>query len=183
MSLPHVILTVLCHHDSTGYDITKQFSRAIGHVWRASHQQVYRELNKLAEDGAVTFKLEPQDGKPDRKVYSITELGRHSLHQWYQLPVKHATERDEISAKLITSNIFNAEPMIEHMQNLVCESQHQLNHLIKLEKEHYHTPAELSHDKKLERLALRRNILRTEAWLVWAQEVLCELEEIKCDAQ
>lgn len=175
MSLPHVILTVLCNQDSTGYDITKQFSRAIGHVWRASHQQVYRELNKLTEAGAVTYKLEPQNGKPDRKVYSITEVGRQSLHQWYTLPVKHATERDEISAKLLTSGIFDSAPMIEHIQNLIEESRHQLNRYIELDKTHYALTPELSHEMRLERLALRRNILRTQAWLEWADEVVAEL--------
>ncbi len=78
MSLPHVILTVLSHRDATGYDITKEFSNAIGHFWKASHQQVYRELNKLADMGAVSCRLEPQDGKPDRKVYSITDIGKQS---------------------------------------------------------------------------------------------------------
>lgn len=179
MSLPHVILTVLCNQDSTGYDITKQFSRAIGHVWRASHQQVYRELNKLAEAGAVTYNLEPQNGKPDRKVYSITPLGRQSLHQWYTLPVKHATDRDEISAKLLTSSIFECAPMIEHIQNLVDESRHQLNRYIELDKTHYAANSEhLSHDMRLERLALRRNILRTQAWLEWADEVIAELNSL-----
>lgn len=57
MSLPHVILTVLSHHDATGYDITKEFSSAIGYFWKASHQQVYRELNKLADQGAVSCLL------------------------------------------------------------------------------------------------------------------------------
>ncbi len=46
MSLPHVILTVLSTRDATGYDITKEFSASIGYFWKASHQQVYRELNK-----------------------------------------------------------------------------------------------------------------------------------------
>lgn len=178
MSLPHVILTVLCNQDSTGYDITKQFSRAIGHVWRASHQQVYRELNKLAEAGAVTYNLEPQNGKPDRKVYSITPIGRQSLEQWYMLPVKHATDRDEISAKLLTSSIFESAPMIEHIQNLIDESRHQLARFIELEKTHYANPEKLSRELRLERLALRRNILRSQAWLEWADEVILELNSL-----
>jgi PadR family transcriptional regulator AphA len=48
MSLPHVILTVLSTREATGYDITKEFSHSIGYFWKASHQQVYRELNKMA---------------------------------------------------------------------------------------------------------------------------------------
>ena len=72
MSLPHVILTVLSNREATGYDITKEFSHSIGYFWKASHQQVYRELNKMAANDQVTCRLEPQEGKPDRKVYAIT---------------------------------------------------------------------------------------------------------------
>ena len=64
MSLPHVILTVLSTRDATGYDITKEFSATIGYFWKASHQQVYRELNKMAQNQLVTCVLEPQEGKP-----------------------------------------------------------------------------------------------------------------------
>lgn len=174
MSLPHVILTVLTHRDATGYDITKEFSSAIGHVWKASHQQVYRELNKLAELGAVNYRLEPQEGKPDRKVYSITEIGKQNLYQWYLLPPKHPTERDEVSAKLLTCGIFDTTPMIAHLHVLVEESRALLAQYRILEQDYINNLSQ-EREAKLEHLALRRNILRTEAWLVWAEEVLVSL--------
>ncbi len=178
MSLPHVILTVLIHRDATGYDITKEFSNAVGHFWKASHQQVYRELNKLAEINAVTCRLEPQEGKPDKKVYSITDIGKQNLFEWFLLPSKHATDRDEISAKLLACNIFEPSPMIEHMQNLVNESRHQLNFFRDLEKNKYQNSNGLAREARLERLTLRRNILQKEAWLGWAEEVLIELRKM-----
>ena len=101
MSLPHVILTVLSTRDATGYDITKEFSASIGYFWKASHQQVYRELNKMAQNDQVTCVLEPQEGKPDRKVYSITDAGRSALGEWFEQPTAHPTVRDEFSAKLM----------------------------------------------------------------------------------
>ncbi len=177
MSLPHVILTVLIHRDATGYDITKEFSNAVGHFWKASHQQVYRELNKLADLNAVTCRLEPQEGKPDRKVYSITEVGRQNLYEWFLLPSKHATDRDEISAKLLACNIFDPQPMIEHMRTLLTESRHQLTAYQELERKQYGNICELSREERLERLTLRRNILQKEAWLSWAEEVLTELQQ------
>ncbi|MEZ8141293.1 transcriptional regulator [Enterovibrio norvegicus FF-33] len=175
MSLPHVILTVLNHRDATGYDITKEFSHAIGHFWKASHQQVYRELNKLADMGAVSCRLEPQDGKPDRKVYTITDIGRQGLYEWFLLPAKHPTDRDEVSAKLLTCSIFEPTPMIEHMHALIDESRMQLSQYRDLERNQYSDSSLLTREGRLERLTLRRNILRKEAWLTWADEVLLEL--------
>ena len=99
MSLPHVILTVLSTRDATGYDITKEFSASIGYFWKASHEQVYRELNKMAEKELVTCVLEPQEGKPDRKVYSITDAGRSALGEWFDQP----TELNNLSVILSTT--------------------------------------------------------------------------------
>ncbi|MDD1782106.1 PadR family transcriptional regulator [Enterovibrio sp. ZSDZ35] len=181
MSLPHVILTVLSHRDATGYDITKEFSNAIGHFWKASHQQVYRELNKLADQGAVSCRLEPQDGKPDRKVYSITEIGRQSLYEWFLLPAKHPTDRDEISAKLLTCSIFEATPMIEHMHALMDEARIELSQHRDVERSQYSESAILTREGRLERLTLRRNILQKEAWLTWAEEVLMQLNMMESE--
>lgn len=179
MSLPHVILTVLSHRDATGYDITKGFSGAIGHFWRASHQQVYRELNKLADISAVSCRLEPQDGKPDRKVYSITDIGKQNLFEWFLSPAKHPTDRDEISAKLLTCNIFTPTPMIEHIHALIDESRLQLVQYRNLERNQFSGAVNLSREAELERLTLRRKIILKEAWLVWAEEVLRELNAME----
>ena len=48
----------------TGYDIRKQLGDA-GHNW--SHQQIYRYLATMP----LLCDLEPQYGKPDKKLYSV----------------------------------------------------------------------------------------------------------------
>lgn len=48
----------------TGYDLTKI-------IPNTSHQQIYRELNKLTSLGYVKFEIEPQLDKPDKKNYSV----------------------------------------------------------------------------------------------------------------
>lgn len=178
MSLPHVILTVLSTRDATGYDITKEFSATIGYFWKASHQQVYRELNKMAEQGLVTCVLEPQDGKPDRKVYSITEIGRSTLGEWFEQPTAHPTVRDEFSAKLIACSVQSAEPYRLQLLELVEESRKLVLHYQEIAASYYPNPAKLNKLQRLERLTLRRNLLARQAWIEWADEVLAELSEM-----
>lgn len=175
MSLPHVILTVLSKRDATGYDITKEFSHNIGYFWKASHQQVYRELNKLAENGSVTCRLEPQEGKPDRKIYSITESGSKVLHEWFVLPAKHLAVRDEYAAKLLTCSVFDAAPMVQHVKELIDESERMIAQYNEIENKHFANYRQMDREKQLIRLTLRRNIHNRKAWLAWAREVLEEL--------
>ncbi|NAW70722.1 PadR family transcriptional regulator [Vibrio sp. V27_P1S3P104] len=178
MSLPHVILTVLSTRDATGYDITKEFSASIGYFWKASHQQVYRELNKMAQQGLVTCVLEPQEGKPDRKVYSITDTGRVALGEWFDQPTAHPTVRDEFSAKLMACSVQSATPYINQLHELIEESRKLVTHYQDIEAAYYANPAKMNKQQRLERLTLRRNLLARQAWISWAQEVIDEFENM-----
>lgn len=178
MSLPHVILTVLSTRDATGYDITKEFSASIGYFWKASHQQVYRELNKMAAGEWVTCTLEPQDGKPDRKVYSITQLGRTALSQWFEQKTVHPTVRDEFSAKLAACAVQPSTELRIQLEELIEESKRLVAHYKEIEAAYYATPNTLTKPQRLERLTLRRNIFSRQAWIDWAEEALVELEAI-----
>ncbi|MGF1760196.1 PadR family transcriptional regulator [Photobacterium sagamiensis] len=182
MSLPHVILTVLSNRDATGYDITKEFSHSIGYFWKASHQQVYRELNKMAGNDQVTCQLEPQEGKPDRKVYTITDLGRQALFEWFQEPARNPTIRDEFSAKLLVCGVHNSEPMQEQLEALIEESHSLMNNYEELEKVHFANYKEMDRQSRLDRLTLRRGMHNRQAWINWAEEVLAELKDLDSEA-
>ncbi|KFA99460.1 PadR family transcriptional regulator [Vibrio sp. ER1A] len=56
---------IKANENITGYDISKAIS-AKGLKW--SHQQVYRELPKMP----LNMTYVPQEGKPDKKLYSLT---------------------------------------------------------------------------------------------------------------
>ncbi len=180
MSLPHVILTVLSTRDATGYDITKEFSHSIGYFWKASHQQVYRELNKMAQHKLVTHTLEPQEGKPDKKIYSITDAGRQALTEWFKQPTTQPTIRDEFSSKLVVCALeSDVTPIKEQVIALIRESQQLIDHYKEIEATQYGTPEKLDRRAKLERLTLVRNIALYEAWIRWAEEeVLTTLDTL-----
>jgi len=44
-----------------------------------SYGTIYPTLNRLESDGLVTRRIEVHDGKPDSKIYAITQLGRDYL--------------------------------------------------------------------------------------------------------
>ncbi|MGF1761670.1 PadR family transcriptional regulator [Photobacterium sagamiensis] len=68
----HILFSLL-NGNATGYELTRSMSKS--HVWRSSHQQVYRELVKLNKLGLVTFTTVQQKDKPNRKPYSIMAAG------------------------------------------------------------------------------------------------------------
>lgn len=77
MNVRTLCLAILNFRDATGYEI-KNLSQEgpFHHFVEISFGSVYPALAKLEKDGLVTCQAEAQDGKPDRKVYSITDIGR-----------------------------------------------------------------------------------------------------------
>ncbi len=86
MSLDYAILGFLNYHPYTGYDLKKIFDTSIRHFWPADQSQIYRTLSKLTENGWAEMEKVPQDDRPDRKVYHITEAGRAALRAWVAGP-------------------------------------------------------------------------------------------------
>lgn len=101
MSLRYAILGILNVMPMTGYDLKHQaFDATVRHFWPADQSQIYRTLNKLAEDALVTATVEPQDERPDRKVYAITPAGQAALTEWLKSDQAVPTLRDPLLVQL-----------------------------------------------------------------------------------
>jgi DNA-binding PadR family transcriptional regulator len=70
----------------------------VQHFWPADQSQIYRTLTQLEKDGWVEMEIVVQEDRPNRKVFSITPVGRDELYQWLVNPVPH---HDHRSAELI----------------------------------------------------------------------------------
>jgi len=86
MSLDFAILGFLNYRPSTGYDLKKVFDTSVRHFWAADQSQIYRTLARLSDEGLTRIELVPQDDRPDRKVYHITDQGREALKAWVAGP-------------------------------------------------------------------------------------------------
>ena len=89
MALEHAILVSLAEKSASGYDLARRFDASIGHFWTASHQQIYKVLGRMESDKWVAAHLVAQDGRPDKKVYAITDDGRDELMRWSSKPTPH----------------------------------------------------------------------------------------------
>lgn len=58
------------------------FRDSLHFFWKAQTSQIYRELQTLEKERWVEKTVVPQQGKPDKNLYSITEEGRRELLKW-----------------------------------------------------------------------------------------------------
>ena len=87
VALPHAILVALCEQSGSGYELARRFDRSIGYFWAATHQQIYRTLRAMEDDGWVHVTPVAQQGRPDKKVYTVSEAGRAELARWIAEPL------------------------------------------------------------------------------------------------
>ncbi|TXS47718.1 PadR family transcriptional regulator [Streptomyces sp. t39] len=100
MALEHAILVSLLEKPGSGYELARRFERSIGYFWTATHQQIYRVLKRMTADGWVDVLDVPQQGRPDKKEYSVSPAGRSALAAWLHAPIEPESVRHEIAVKI-----------------------------------------------------------------------------------
>ena len=172
MALRHVVLAVLAREPMSGYEITKTFETVYSHFWRASHQQVYRELARLSEDGRVSAKAVTQQGKPDKKIYTITRRGLDELRQWVLSPTEAPRPQYDLLVKLLASHAVDQVPFRRELERVRAISEEWVHSLRAMRRECLRERGKnwTERDQVLY-LALRRGLLLGEAQLRWLSEV------------
>ena len=86
MSLQFGLLGLLEYTSYTGYDLAKIFEESINNFWHAQASQIYRELHRMEDKCWITAENIIQEGKPNKRVYSITDKGRSVFLEWLNTP-------------------------------------------------------------------------------------------------
>ena len=172
MALKHVVLTVLARGNMTGYQITKAFETVYAHFWRASHQQVYRELARLGEAGYVNAKAVTQKGKPDKKIYSLTKQGLDELRQWVVAPTEVPRSQYDMLVKLLGCDIIGREAFRPEFERIYSIAEVWLRELRAMRRACLQQREKgWSEYQQVLYLALRRGVLLGEAQMRWLDEV------------
>lgn len=75
-----VCLGALMLGDASGYEIRKIYEDGpFSAIHKAGYGSIYPALQRLLAEQAVTVTGVAQQGRPDKKVYSITDLGRRQF--------------------------------------------------------------------------------------------------------
>ena len=106
---------------ASGYDMKKCFESLFGHFFPAGYGSIYPALATLARNGMVEFEEVPQEGKPDRKVYSITDKGREELAKGLSNPRPTHKVRSEFLAMMCFAHLMSEEQINTVIDNKLEE--------------------------------------------------------------
>ena len=104
MSLRDAVLAALLDGESSGYDLAKEFDASVANFWMATPQQLYRELDRLAEQGLIQARVVYQERRPNKRMYSLTEAGREAIRQFTARAPRPSVIRDELMVKVAAAD-------------------------------------------------------------------------------
>ena len=101
-----------------GYQLKGELEALCNDFWQVNFGRLYRQLDLLDQSGDVEAEPVLQEGRPNRKVYRITEKGKQTLDDWLQQPVSDRPRplRDELVLKLLFLGRSNIEALSDQIQ-------------------------------------------------------------------
>jgi DNA-binding PadR family transcriptional regulator len=92
--------------ESTPYALKQLVAGSVGFFWTLQHAQLYTEPERLAKAGYLTEQRER--GGRRRKLYAITDKGRHALDEWSSEPTDAILE---LRAPALLKLFFGTDPV------------------------------------------------------------------------
>lgn len=180
MALPHAILVSLCEQSGSGYELSRRFDRSIGFFWSATHQQIYRTLRTMEADGWVSATVVAQHGRPDKKVYTVSDAGRTELARWIGAPLGgggRGGALNELAVKLRGAVHGDSAALHRQIVALRAERAELLTLYRGFEQNQFAEPAALRDSALHQYLVLRGGIRTEEGTIDWLDEVSAALRE------
>ncbi len=113
MNVRTLCLGVLSTGEASGYEIKKEIEEGMfSHFIEASFGSIYPALTQLAGEGLLTVRAEEQTGKPDKKVYAITDVGQKALSRSIAVLPAKDKYKSEFLFQMLLQQYISPEAML-----------------------------------------------------------------------
>jgi DNA-binding PadR family transcriptional regulator len=170
VALEHALLVSLSERPAAGLELARRFDRSIGFFWSATHQQIYKVLRRMERDGWVTAHVIAQSGRPEKREYAVTEVGRQALADWIATTTPRPGFRSEIAVKMRGASYGDRTALLTDVAALVDDHRTRLAHYESLAARDYPDPDALTGHDLDTYLVLRGGILQETFWITWLTE-------------
>ncbi len=161
---------------SSGYDLSKRFNPSlegsVGFFWSASFQQIYRELNRLEEKEWLQAESVQQENRPNKRIYTVTALGKQQLCQWMAESEEMAPIKDELLVKLYAGHLVPHKTIFPKLEDHRQQHQQRLAIYQQIRSQYFKNPQALSKTLKFQYITLLRGIYYETSWLDWCDKIM-----------
>ena len=163
MSLKIALLGLLSAEPASGYDLTQTIQRSIHFIWNATAPQIYNTLRTLRENGHISTRDLPQDGKPDKQIHSITPAGKKALEAYLGEPIRSSVTRDEVLLRIFFGNFCAPDAMQRELRSYLERVREERLYLEGVEARIYANPGPNTEARRFQLLSLRIKVAQSRA--------------------
>ncbi|WP_432250563.1 PadR family transcriptional regulator [Streptomyces sanyensis] len=180
MALDHAILVSLLERPGSGYELARRFERSIGYFWTATHQQIYRVLRRMEAEGLLDVREVAQQGRPDKKEYSVAAPGRAALSRWLHEPIEPESLRHELAVKIRGAAFDEPAALVGEVERHRRVHAERLAHYLAGQERDFTGPGAPPPDpgRELQHVVLRGGIAYERMTLDWLDDVLATLHRL-----
>ncbi|MCX5149686.1 PadR family transcriptional regulator [Streptomyces sp. NBC_00320] len=181
MALEHAILVSLLEKPGSGYELARRFDRSIGYFWTATHQQIYRVLKRMESDGMLAVREVAQQGRPDKKEYSVAGPGRTALSRWLHEPIEPESLRHDLAVKIRGAAFDDPAALVREVERHRQVHRDRLAHYLAGELRDFtepDAPALPDAGHELQHVVLRGGIAYERMTIAWLDDVLATVHRL-----
>lgn len=128
------ILGLLSIRPMSGYEVRKHFLRALSPYWAAPLTQIYPTLRTLQRAGLIKGRTIHQEGRPNKRVFSLSRQGRRELIRWLAAPIAMPSMHHEFLHKMFLLNLVGPETAQENVKDYLRRSEQWLANLLTIQR-------------------------------------------------
>lgn len=182
MSLKYGILGFLSKWEASGYDLKKEFDDVMSIFWHSHLSQIYPELNKLEKENLITSRVVTQPGKPDKKLYRITEHGLADLKHWLIAPPEAPKIKDSFLMHMFFMDNMPVEETLYQLKAYQKEREQRLHKMIRILKERWGSIQDrqvMNARILMSATVLKRGVEQELQYIEWCSQSIRLIEDCK----
>nr|WP_271209305.1 PadR family transcriptional regulator [Rhodococcus wratislaviensis]GLK33809.1 PadR family transcriptional regulator [Rhodococcus wratislaviensis] len=174
MSLRCAILTALKERPACGKELTRRFDSSIGYFWHATHQQIYRELKGMADDGLIHPSASQEKLRGAPRTYEITGTGERYLREWVVTGQDPAPVRDPLLVRLRAAAVLGDIDLSDDIRRHADYHRSLLETYLEIEQRDFDNPPQ-TRRKQLQHLILQAGIDTERSLATWCMTAVEQL--------
>jgi PadR family transcriptional regulator AphA len=151
------------------YDLVKAVQGSIGYFFAPARSHVYEVLPRMERLGWVEHRDVRQAGRPDKRVYRVTDAGREALVSWLEAP-DDEEDRAVLLLKLYCGELIDPSYSLARLEAVRAWARERFERYLEIDVRNAGNDAET-----FPLLTLRHGIEHAAATMRWADEALARL--------
>lgn len=90
----------------TGYEIHRHNARALSPWWETPRTQIYPKLREMEKRGLIEHEYVVQQGKPNKRLYSLRAEGSKALAEWLSGAIAAPDMHHQMMMRLFLGNLL-----------------------------------------------------------------------------